>query len=137
MVTGAALTPLQVGEVGGNGSLKRETLKVAEGGEVGVGDVDRLHRGGQLGELGDVVADLATAYLQRLTGTDVPLLTKDPLHGTGLPTLERFAEAKLRPPQPPWGPSPQRSRPPQSTLLPRRWCGLGVPPTTTLGHGGL
>lgn len=45
---------------------------------------------------------LATAYLQRLTGTDLPLLAKDPLQGTGLPTLERFAETcKMRPPQPP------------------------------------
>jgi hypothetical protein len=45
---------------------------------------------------------LAAAYLQRLTGTDLPLLDADPLQGTGLPLLERFAEAcKLRPPQPP------------------------------------
>lgn len=51
---------------------------------------------------------LAAVYLQRLTRTDLPLLTEDPLQGSGLPGLTGFAEAcKLRPPQPP---RPKRTR---------------------------
>ncbi|MFC1431359.1 hypothetical protein ACEZDB_11955 [Streptacidiphilus sp. N1-3] len=68
---------------------------------------------------------LATAYLQRLTGTGLPLLDKDPLQGTGMPLLERFAEAcKLRPPQPPRNRprrgTSRRKQSPAETVWP--WC---------------
>lgn len=67
---------------------------------------------------------LATAYLQRLTGADLPLLAKDPLQGAGLPTLERFAETcTLRPPQPPCARprrgADRRKQTPAETVWPR------------------
>lgn len=61
---------------------------------------------------------LAAAYLQRLTRTDLPLLTEDPLSGSGLPGLTAFAEiCKLRPPQPP---HPKRVRARVGKDRPRR-----------------
>lgn len=43
---------------------------------------------------------LTAAYLQRVTRTDLALLTEDSLSGSGLPGLTTFAEiCKLRPPQ--------------------------------------
>jgi hypothetical protein len=45
---------------------------------------------------------LAAVYLQRLTRSDLALVTADPLQGSGLPGLTIFAEVcRLRPPQPP------------------------------------